>query len=108
MVARSSSRSASAMAWFLPRMEKATGEGAGRALAKLSELLRRLLLGVAEELVQPLQDRDGGLRHRRARGEDGGHAHFLQRREVLGRDDAAHHHHDVLAAQLLQLSLQLW
>ena len=58
-------------------------------------LLRRLLLGVAEPLVQLLQQVDGRLGDDRAGREDGGDAHVAQGLDVLGRDDAADHDHDV-------------
>ena len=57
---------------------------------------------VLEFLVQELDHLDHGLRDRGTRAEDGHGAVAIEFVVVLGRDDTAHHHEDVLTAELLE------
>ena len=66
-----------------------------RSRHQWSELLPQL----GQEVECRLGDDRAGQEHR-------GRAHLLQRRDVVGRDDAADHDHDVVAAGLGQRRLQ--
>src|SRR4051812_23497510 len=61
---------------------------------------------VPEGRVELLEQADGGLADHRAGREDRRCAGFRERVEVLRRDHAADHDHDVLAAEVLQFGLE--